>query len=180
MRQPRILGPAGLALLAAMTVPAGAPAQPPAPAVAAPSDARLAQVRRELEATFAARERAFAAKDFPTLVAQVAPDYAAVRPDGTRMTRDDLVGYMRRNLDRWVRIVSQSNRIEGLRLDGGNAVADIRQRLARIQIVDGREALVESGVLQTETWTPTAEGWKLLAVRDEREMFVTVDGRPLG
>lgn len=56
----------------------------------------------------------------------------------------------------------------------------MRQRVARIQIVDGREAVVESGVLQTETWTPTSDGWKLLSVRDEREMSVTVDGRPIG
>jgi ketosteroid isomerase-like protein len=142
--------------------------------------ARLAAVRAELEATFEARQRAFEAKDFATLVAQISPDYLAIRPDGTRMSRDDLAGYIRRNLDRWVRIVSQSNRIESLRLEGGNAVVDMRQRLARIQIVDGREALVESGVLQTETWTPTRDGWKLLAVRDERERKVTVDGRPVG
>jgi hypothetical protein len=85
---------------------------------------------------------------------------------------------MRRNLDRWLRIVSQSNRIESLRLEGGNAVADIRQRLGRTQLVEGREALVESTVLQTETWTPTPTGWKLLGVRDEREQAVTVDGQP--
>jgi hypothetical protein len=139
----------------------------------------MATVRAELEATFAARHAAYEAKDFDTLMKQVSPDYSAIRPDGTRMTRDDLGVYIRRNLDRWVRITYWSNKIETLRLDGANAVVDMRQHLKRIQIVDGREAEVESKVLQTETWTPTAEGWKLLAVRDEREQSVTVDGRPV-
>jgi hypothetical protein len=137
-------------------------------------------VKRELEAAFEARMRAFEAKDHATLVDQVSPAFAATRPDGSTMNRDDLAGYIRRNLDRWVRITDQSNVIESLRLDGDNAIADVRQRLARIQIVDGREALVESRVLQTETWTRTPAGWKLLSVRDEREQAVTVDGRPVG
>lgn len=140
----------------------------------------MARVRSELEATFAARMRAFETKDYETLVNQIAPDFLAIRPDGTRMNRDDLAAYIRRNLDRWVRITHQSNTIEGLRLDGDNAVVDVRQIHARIQIVEGREALVESRVLQTETWTPTPEGWKLLSVRDEREGSVSIDGRPVG
>jgi hypothetical protein len=141
---------------------------------------RLATIRSELEATFEARHRAYERKDLATLVAQISPDYSAARPDGSRMNRDDLAVYIKRNLDRWVRITDWSNVIEGLHLDGANAVVDMRQRVARIQIVDGREAVVESRVLQTETWTPTPDGWKLLAVRDEREMSVTVDGRPIG
>jgi len=168
-------------LLAAL-VAAGCAATPPAPApteTIAP-EPRLDSVRRELEATFEARHQAYVEKDFATLIAQVHPDFQAVRPDGTRMTRDDLAVYLRRNLDRWVRITSWSNEIEQLRLEGDDAIADMRQRVARIQIVEGREAVVESGVLQTETWTLTPEGWKLRAVQDEREQSVTVDGRPVG
>jgi len=136
-------------------------------------------VRQQLEATFAARMHAFEVKDHATLVAQVSPAFSATRPDGTTMTRDDLAGYMTKNLERWKRIISQSNTIEALRVDGDNAVADVRQRLKRIQIVDGKEAVVESTVLQTETWTRTPDGWKLLGVRDERESSVTVDGKPI-
>ena len=147
---------------------------------AGPSATRLAAVRAELEATFAARMRAYQAEDLATLIGQIAPDYVAIRPDGSRMNRDDLAAYIRRNLERWVRITSWSNEIESLRIDGGNAVVDMRQQVARIQIVDGREAEVESRVLQTETWTPTTDGWKLLSVRDERDMSVTIDGRPVG
>ena len=159
---------------ASTVLPAVAPASPPAS-----QDARLAVVKRELEATFAARMHAFEAKDYATLMAQVSPQYTAVRPDGTMMNRDDIAGYIRNNLDRWVRIVRQSNVIEGLRLDDkGNAVAEMRQNLARIQIVDGKEVLVESGVLQTETWTPSANGWQLLNVKDEREKKLSVDGKP--
>lgn len=166
-----------LAVATLLFAQAGCVAAVPA---AGPSEARLASVRAELEATFAARMRAYEAEDLPTLVGQIAPDYVAVRPDGSGMNRDDLAGYIRRNLERWVRITSWSNDIENLRMDGGNAVVDMRQRVARIQIVDGREAEVESRVLQTETWTPTPEGWKLLSVRDERDMSVTINGRPVG
>ncbi len=166
-----------LAIAALLSTQSGCAATAPA---AGPSEAPLASVRAELEATFAARMRAYQAEDLATLVGQIAPDYVAVRPDGSRMSRDDLAGYIRRNLERWVRITRWSNDIESLRMDGGNAVVDMRQRVARIQIVDGREAEVESRVLQTETWTPTPEGWKLLSVRNERDMSVTIDGRPVG
>ena len=144
------------------------------------SQSRLDRVRRELEATFAKRHQAYEAKDLATLASQISPEYVAVRPDGSTMTRDDLVSYIRSNLERWVRITAWSNKIESLRLNGADAVVDMRQRVTRIQIVDGREAVVESAVLQTETWRPTPDGWKLLSVRDEREMSLTVDGRPIG
>jgi uncharacterized protein DUF4440 len=168
---------AGLLASAAGGCARAGPARAAAPADA--SGARLATVRRELVATFQSRHHAFEAKDFVRLMNQVDPAFSAVRPDGTRMTRDDLAVYIRRNLDRWVRITSWSNEIETLRMDGANAIVDMRQRVARIQIVDGREAVVESAVLQTETWAPSGEGWRLLAVRDEREKSVTVDGRPI-
>jgi hypothetical protein len=139
-----------------------------------------AAVKRELEATFAARMHAFEVKDYATIMAQVSPQFTAVRPDGSTMNRDDIAGYIRKNLDRWVRIVRQSNVIERLRLDDkGNAVADMRQKLGRIQIVDGKEVLVETEVLQTETWTPTPTGWKLLKVRDERDKKLSLDGKPV-
>jgi len=166
-----------LGVAAVLSAQGGCAATAPA---ARPSEAQLASIRAELEATFAARRRAYEAEDLATLVGQVAPDYVAIRPDGSRMNRDDLAAYLRRNLERWVRITRWSNEIESLRMDGGNAVVDMRQQVARIQVVDGREAEVESRVLQTETWTPTPDGWKLLSVRDERDMSVTIDGRPVG
>jgi hypothetical protein len=43
------------------------------------------------------------------------------------------------------------NKIEALRLEDSNAIVDVRQEVSRIQIVDGKEAVVESRVLQTET-----------------------------
>lgn len=166
---------AAILVLAALGIPACAPASVPTT-----RQSHLAIVKRELEATFAARMHAFEVKDYAVLMAQVAPQYSAVRPDGSTMNRNDIAGYIRKNLDRWVRIVRQSNVIEKLRLDEkGNAVADIRQNLARIQIVNGKEALVESSVLQTETWSPTANGWKLLSVSGERDKMLTVDGKPL-
>ena len=152
---------------------------PDQPSEAAAPEPHILQVRRELESTFEARHRAYEMKDLASLVEQISPRYLAIRPDGSRMTRDDLAAYIRRNLDRWVRITSWSNKIESLKLDGNNAIADMRQRDARIQIVDGREALVASAVLQTETWTVTPTGWKLLAVQNEREMSLTIDGQPV-
>ena len=176
----RLIMIVGLAALGTVACARAGTRSDVATGVDAVSASHLAQVRSDLEATFAARHRAYEAKDFATLVNQISPDYLAVRPDGSRMTRADLANYIRRNLDRWVRITSWSNRIENLRLQRNKAVADMRQRVARIQIVDGREALVESAVLQTETWVSTPAGWKLLAVRNEREMTLTIDGRPVG
>ena len=152
-------------------------ADPHATAVAA--QPRIATIREELEATFAAREQAYATENYEALIDQVSPSYSASRPDGTTMTREDLATYIRRNLDRWLRIIRQSNVIEQMRMDGENVVVDVRQNVARVQLVEGREAVVESSILQTETWTPTSNGWKLLGVHNEREGWITIDGKPL-
>ena len=149
------------------------------PAALVPASPTISTVRQELEATFAARMRAYEMKDYAALIDQVSPVYSAIRPNGARMTRDDLSGYIRLNLERWVRIIRQSNLIENVRLEGPNAVVDVRQDVARVQIVDGREAIVESSIVQTETWTPTSSGWKLLSVRDERDGWIRIDGNPV-
>src|SRR5687767_512997 len=105
-----------LGVAALLSAQGGCAATVPA---APPSEAQLASIRAELEATFAARMRAYEAEDLATLVGQIAPDYVAIRPDGSRMSRDDLAGYIRRNLERWVRITSWNNDIESLRMDSG-------------------------------------------------------------
>lgn len=133
----------------------------------------------ELEIVFAARMQAYMKKDFDTLVSQVSQDYTATRPNGQTVTYEQLKEYIRLNLERFISVKNQQLQIENIMVDGNEAVVDVRQTLSRFQKLGEGTIYVESGVLQTETWVKTEDGWKLRGVTNEREQTLTVNGKPI-
>jgi hypothetical protein len=133
----------------------------------------------ELEIVFAARLQAYLNKDYVTLVSQVSPDYTATRPNGQTVSYEQIKDYIRINLERFISIKNQQISIENIRLNGNEAVVDVRQTLSRFQKLGEGTIYVESGVLQTETWVKGADGWKLSNVTNEREQTLTVNGKPI-
>ena len=134
----------------------------------------------ELQTVFAARIQAYAKKDYETLVSQVSPDFSGALPNGQTLNYEQITTYMRRNLDRFISIESQSITIENAMVNGNEAVIDARQTVSRTQkFTDGSVHNVATSVLQQETWVKTANGWKLKSVGSEREQSTLVDGKPL-
>jgi hypothetical protein len=134
----------------------------------------------ELQNVFAARMQAYVKKDYQTLVSQVSPDFSAALPNGQTLNYEQIKTYMRRNLDRFISIESQSITIENAMVNGNEAVIDARQTVSRTQkFADGSVHNVATSVLQQETWVKTATGWKLKSVGSEREQSTLVDGKPL-
>jgi len=134
----------------------------------------------ELQTVFAARMQAYAKKDYETLVSQISPDFSAALPNGQTLNYEQIKTYMRRNLDRFISIESQSISIENAMVNGNEAVIDARQKVSRVQkFADGSVHNVATSVLQQETWVKTAIGWKLKSVGSEREQSTLVDGKQL-
>ena len=133
----------------------------------------------ELEIVFAARMQAYKNKDYDTLVSQVSHDYSATRPNGQTVSYEQLKEYMRLNLERFISVKNQQMQIENISLNGNEAVVDVRQIVSRFQKLGEDTIYVESGVLQTETWVKTEDGWKLRSVTNEREQTLTVNGKPI-
>ena len=135
-------------------------------------------VRAELEKTFAERARVVKNRDAEGQIAQVSPDYLGQKIDGSPLTYQGLVEYMRAGTGQWVEALSISFTIDGFTLKGHEAAVDARQRHTRTQrLGDGLVHLVETGVLQREIWVRTAQGWRLKSTDNFRERFVKVDGR---
>ena len=140
----------------------------------------LVTVRRELEAVFAQRMEAVKNKDAEAQIAQVAPDYSATLPDGQTMNYEQIVGYMRGGAEQFVTVLDASITIEGLMVEGNEAIVDARQRIIRTQrLADGNIHHVETGVLQREIWVKTADGWRIRSVDELRDRKVLVDGEPV-
>ena len=134
----------------------------------------------ELQTVFAARMQAYAKKDYETLVNQISTDFSAALPNGQTLNYEQIKTYMRRNLDRFISIESQSITIENAMVNGNEAIIDSRQTVSRLQkFSDGSVHNVDTGVLQQETWVKTANGWKLKSVGSEREQSTLVDGKLL-
>ena len=134
----------------------------------------------ELEVVFAVRMQAYMNKDYDTLVNQISPDYSATLPNGETVSYEQIKTYIRRNLDRFISIKSQSMAIENAKVDGNEAIVDVRQIVSRLQkFADGSTHEVTTGVLQQETWVRTASVWKLRSVSNIRDESILVDGKPL-
>jgi hypothetical protein len=94
------------------------------------------------------------------------------------MNYEQIRNYLRQGSAQFVAIDSLTFTLDTITVKGNEAVVDARQHFSRKQrLKDGNVHEVVSGVLQTETWVKTAEGWKLKKVENLREQTLTVDGK---
>ena len=57
------------------------------------------------------------------------------------------------------------------------AVAQVLQEVTRYRELEGQRRKVDTSVKQRETWSKTAEGWKLKCVDSVRDQMRFVDGK---
>ena len=72
--------------------------------------------------------------------------------------------------------ISTKNEILELTARGDHAIATVRQTFIRMQMVEGTLHKIHTEVTQRETWTRTAEGWKLLWVDEVRDQVTWDNG----
>ncbi len=73
--------------------------------------------------------------------------------------------------------ISTSNDILKVTVRGNNAIATVRQKFTRTQMIHGTAHTIHTEVTQRETWTRTRAGWKLLFVDEVRDHLTVDDGR---
>jgi hypothetical protein len=109
-----------------------------------------------------------------------APYYSAVLPNGQTLNYEQIRDDVRRGMKKFVSVINMNFTIEKLTVRGNQAIVDARQDFSRKQrLRDGKTHTIIISVLQRETWTKTAWGWKLRLVDNFRIQSMTVDGKPV-
>ncbi|MBA3257325.1 MAG: PilZ domain-containing protein [Pyrinomonadaceae bacterium] len=136
--------------------------------------------RRTFENLYDKRARAIRNKDFKAVMEFFAPYYSAVLPNGQTLNYEQIRDDVRRGMKKFVSIINMNFTIEKLTVRGNQAIVDARQDFSRKQrLRDGKTHTIIISVLQRETWTKTAWGWKLRLVDNFRIQSMTVDGNPV-
>jgi ketosteroid isomerase-like protein len=134
-------------------------------------------VRHALEAQYARIAEAQRNKDIEALRALRTPDFTVQMPNGQLWDLETSLNYSRLAFAQVQSIISMSNTIETLDVDGDEAVAVVHQQWTRMQMMKGKLRRVETSAVQTETWVNTADGWKLKHIGDIKPGVWLVDGK---
>ena len=148
----------------------------------APGDA--AQVRREIEAAYAANEYGFFARDADAVMKLRHPDFHTIDHAGKLSTRAEMDERTRSFIGRIEKFYGLRESVRLLELHGDTAIATVFQETSRgQQIPDGaatKLGTVETSVTQREWWRCTPTGWLLWRVDEVEPGTTLVDGKPPG
>jgi ketosteroid isomerase-like protein len=128
-----------------------------------------ATVRREIEQAYARLATAVESKSFEAFQALRVPEFATVPPNGVPSPGAKMADRARGMLERIQPPIETTNEILELTTRGDQAIATVRQTFIRMQDVEGTPHKIRTEVTQRETWTRTADGWKLLWVDEVRD-----------
>ena len=143
-------------------------------AVERPADAT---VRREIEAAYARLAAAVDTKDYAAFQALRVVEFATIPPDGVPSPGSRMAERAQGLLERIQPPITTKNDILDLNVRGNDAIATVRQKFTRTQLIEGTPHTIHTEVTQRETWTRTPEGWKLLFVDEVRDHLTLDDGR---
>jgi len=137
------------------------------------------EIRRELEAQYKKLAEAHDRKDLKAIVALKTSDFHAVFPDGrigdSKLMEQYSIEFLKRNQPPFdFRFTIQKLTVSYNKFI---AIAEVFQEGTRFQDLAGQRRKVETSVVQRETWTKTAEGWKLKSVDNVHDQKKFVDGR---
>jgi hypothetical protein len=138
-----------------------------------------AEVRLELEARYRELEEAHDRRDLKAILALKTADFHAIFPDGKVGDWKVMEEYSRRFLEMNDPPYNIRNTIQQLVVSENKliAVAQVFQEASRYRELEGKRRKVDTSVIQDETWSKTAEGWKLKSVDGVRDQKRFVDGK---
>ncbi len=134
-------------------------------------------VRRALEAQYALIAEAQKNKDIDALRSLRTSNFTVKMPSGETWDLETSLNYSKRGFEQVQSIVSISNTIDSLTINGNEAVAVVHQQWSRMQMMKGKLRLVETSAVQRETWVNTPDGWKLKLIDDIYPGVWIVDGK---
>ena len=148
------------------------------PGVAAEEPQNL-EVRNQLDAQYRKLAQAHDRRDVKAIAALKTADFHAIFPDGrigdVEVMKEHTRKFLENNEPPYnIRITIQSLRVSENKLI---AIADVLQEISRTRLLEGQRRKVDTSVDQSETWSKTAEGWKLKFVDNVRDQKTFVDGK---
>lgn len=135
-----------------------------------------ATVRGEIEEAYEKLAAAVESKDYAAFQALRAGEFATIPPDGVPSPGSRMADRARGMLERIQPPITTTNDILELTIRGNDAIATVRQKFTRRQLIEGTQHTIHTEVTQRETWTRTTEGWKLLFVDEVRDHMTLDDG----
>lgn len=141
-----------------------------------------AQVRKELESSYAKLTKAFKSKDVKTIFAMGTNDFSYVAKNKTKMDRKSAEAMITGQMKMIQEVQTVSNVIKKLTVKGDTAIAIVTGTVKGKMINPGQQgktlALVSIGDTK-DTWIKTSKGWKLKSVEVLSDK-TTLDGKPVG
>jgi len=121
--------------------------------------------QREIRAQYDRLERAFEASDIPTILSIRDPRLEAIGPNGQHDDYAHMAEYTRQ----WFVLnkppIESHFTLESFEtMPNGDIAVHTLQRASRYQDREGKRVRVEHEVRQRETWTHTADGWRMIKV----------------
>ena len=137
------------------------------------------EVRKELEAQYQRLAEAHDKEDLPAILALKTADFHAIFPDGKVGDSKVMEQYSRQFLESNEPPYNIKMTIQELSVSENKliAVAQVLQEVTRYRELEGQRRKVDTSVKQRETWSKTAEGWKLKCVDSVRDQMRFVDGK---
>jgi hypothetical protein len=164
-----------LFLALALTMPSPCPALAPRPALAEDD----ADIRKELESQYAKLVEAHNRRDLKAIANLKTQDFHAIFPDGRVGDVKTMAEYTAQFIQNNQPPFHIKNTIQKLTVSENRliAVAEVFQEVSRTRDLAGKVRQVDTSVMQRETWSRTAEGWKLKSVDNVRDQKRFVDGK---
>lgn len=136
-------------------------------------------VRTEIEEAYRQLARAVDTKNFEAFQAIRLAEFATIPPDGIPSPGSRMADRAKGLLERIQPPITTTNDILELTTRGDEAIATVRQKFTRQQMIENQPRTVHTEVTQRETWRRTPDGWKLAFVDEVRDHITLVDGQPV-
>jgi ketosteroid isomerase-like protein len=138
-----------------------------------------ADVRQELDARYKQLAEAHDKRDLKAILALKTADFHAIFPDGKIGDCKTMEEYSKQFLEKNeppynIKITIQELKVSENKLI---AIATVLQEASRFREMEGQRRKVDTSVIQDETWSKTADGWKLKLVENVRDQKRFVDGK---
>jgi len=137
------------------------------------------EIRKELDARYKELGEAHDKRDLKAILALKTADFHAIFPDGKVGDCKTMEEYSKQFLEKNeppynIKITIQELRVSENKLI---AIATVLQEASRYRDLEGKRRKVDTSVVQDETWSMTADGWKLKLVENVHDQKRFVDGK---
>ena len=138
-----------------------------------------AAIRRELEAQYTKLSEAHDRKDLKAIAGLKTQDFHAIFPDGKVGDVRTMEQYTKQFTEMNQPPFNVRNTIQKMTVSENRliAVCEVFQEASRTRELAGKVRRVDTSVVQRETWSKTADGWKLKSVDNVRDQKRFVDGK---